>query len=342
MQVSGAVKLYIMNTQEISVGIIGLGLMGCSITTCLLIAGHSLVAVAPISDDLVHAERRVRDHLKKSFQNGLVCNDADFYFKNLIITEDYAELATCKLVIECTLENIDIKESVFKKVEMVIATDALLASNTSAIPISKLQNLTLHPERFFGLHWAEPAHTTRFLEIICGDASDIAKGEYLYSLSHLWAKEPILVRKDTPGFITNRLMYAMYREAISLVENGYATVEDVDRSCRNNAGYFMTLVGVFRWMDLTGVAAYHTVMKDLLPTLNNSSTVPKLIDDIVEAGGRGVANARGFYEYTPEEAKLWEETFTEFSYEIRKLALRYPADVVKQKLRTQELQTLNP
>ena len=79
--------------------------------------------------------------------------------------------------------------------------------------------------------------------------------------------------------------------------------------------------------------AYHTVLKDLFPTLSNSTEVPELIDNIVKAGGRGVANAKGFYEYTPEEAKLWEETFAEFSYEIRKIALKYPADVVKKKLK---------
>jgi 3-hydroxybutyryl-CoA dehydrogenase len=212
----------------------------------------------------------------------------------------------------------------------------LLTTNTSAIPISSLQKLTLHPERFLGLHWTEPAHTTRFLEIICGDDTDITNGELLYQLSHFWAKEPILVRKDIAGFITNRLMYAMYREAISLVENGYATIEDVDRSCRNNAGYFMTFVGIFRWMDLTGVPAYHTVMKNLLPTLNNSQEVPELIDKVVREGGRGVANGKGFYEYEPGEARLWEETFTKFTYEIRDLALRYPADLIKQKLKDVE------
>jgi 3-hydroxybutyryl-CoA dehydrogenase len=192
-----------------------------------------------------------------------------------------------------------------------------------------------HPARFFGLHWAEPSHTTRFLEVICGEESDAVKGEYLYKLAHGWAKEPTLVRKDIRGFITNRLMYAMYREAFYLVENGYATVEDVDRACRNNPGYWMTLVGVFRWMDLTGIQAYHAVMKDLFPTLNNSTQIPKTIDDLVKAGAKGVANAHGFHPYTPEEAKLWEETFREFSYEIRKLALKYPADVVKKKMKDQ-------
>jgi 3-hydroxybutyryl-CoA dehydrogenase len=129
-------------------------------------------------------------------------------------------------------------------------------------------------------------------------------------------------------------MYAMYREAFNLVENGYATVEDVDRACRNNAGYWMTLVGVFRWMDLTGVPAYHTVMKDLFPTLNNTTEVPRLIDDIVKAGGKGILNGKGFYNYTEEESRLWEETFMEFSFEIRKLALKYPADVVTRKMKT--------
>ncbi len=324
------------DTKDFPVGVVGLGLMGCSICTCLLMAGHNVVAVAPISSDMGTAEPRIREHLEKSREEGLITNSPQEYFKQLTITEDYSALERCRLVIECTIENEAIKRSVYEKIEKYISDDALLASNTSAIPISELQRLTRKPERFFGLHWAEPSHTTRFLEVICGELSDVTKGEYLYELSHQWGKEPTLVRKDIRGFITNRLMYAMYREAFYLVENGFATVEDVDRACRNNAGYWMTLVGLFRWMDLTGVPAYHNVMKDLFPTLDNSTKVPKLIDDIVKAGGRGVANAHGFYEYTPEEAKLWDETFHEFSYEIRKLALKYPADVVKKKLKEKQ------
>lgn len=327
-----------MNTKEIPVAIVGLGLMGSSIVTCMLIAGHPVVALAPLSSDLLYAKKRITDDLEKSRMNGIVGNSPEFYLRNLLITENYEDLYACKLVIECTLEDIAIKQSVYGKVESVIASDAILTSNTSAIPISTLQKLTKNPERFFGLHWAIPAHTTRFLEIICGDDSAIAYGEYLYELSSHWAKEPILVRKDIAGFITNRLMYAMYREAISLVEGGYATVEDIDRSCRNNAGYFMTMVGIFRWMDLTGVPAYYAVMKDLLPTLNNSEEVPKLISEIVQAGGKGIANGKGFYDYAAGEAKLWEETYAQFSYEIRELALKYPADIVKQKLKEKQMQ----
>jgi 3-hydroxybutyryl-CoA dehydrogenase len=318
---------------KITVGVVGLGLMGCSITTCLLMAGHEVIAVAPLAIDLEHAEDRIREHLANSEKEGLVKNGPGHYLKKLRLTEDYRLLKPCGLVIECTLENLEIKKSVYQKIESNIKADAILTSNTSAIPISILQLQTAHPERFLGLHWAEPSHTTRFLEIICGELSDVKMGEYLYKIAHAWGKEPTLVRKDIRGFISNRLMYAMYREAFHLVENGYASIEDVDRACRNNAGYWMTLVGVFRWMDLTGVAAYHTVLKDLFPTLSNATGVPKLIDDIVKAGGKGVTNARGFYDYTEEEARLWEQTFKEFSYDIRKLALKYPADVVEKKMK---------
>lgn len=321
-----------MSPAEIPVGVVGLGLMGCSIVTCFLMAGHPVVAVAPIPADMNTAEPRIRTHLANSFHEGIITNLPETYVTQLQITEDYSLLKNCKLVVECTLENIDIKKAVYARIEAAVPDDTLIASNTSAIPISLLQRQTQLPARFFGLHWMEPSHTTRFLEIICGDLSDVAKADWLYELSHQWAKEPTLVRKDIRGFITNRLMYAMYREAFNLVENGYATVEDVDRAIRNSAGFWMMLAGVFRWMDLTGVPAYHTVMKDLFPTLSNRTDVPKLIDDIVQAGGKGVQNAQGFYEYTPEEAEAWQKTYEEFSYDIQRLAQKYPADVVKKKI----------
>jgi 3-hydroxybutyryl-CoA dehydrogenase len=323
-------------TEKITIGVVGLGLMGCSITTCLLLAGHPVVAVGSLPVDMELAEGRIRTHLSKSQQEGMTTENPEHYLKKLMLTEDYDLLKPCTLVIECTIENLDIKKSVYSKIESRISPEAILTSNTSAIPISILQQHTKYPGRFLGLHWAEPSHTTRFLEIICGDASDPGKAEFLYDTAWHWGKEPTLVRKDIRGFITNRLMYAMYREAFHLVESGYASIEDVDRACRNNPGYWMTLVGVFRWMDLTGVGAYHTVMKDLFPTLSNSTAVPKMIDDLVQAGGKGVINAHGFYDYTPEEAQLWEETFKEFSYEIRKLALKYPADVVRKKLKKKQ------
>ena len=131
------------------------------------------------------------------------------------------------------------------------------------------------------------------------------------------------MRRDILGFITNRLMYALYREAFHLVEDGYATVEDVDRACKNDAGYWMTFCGPFRYMDLTGVQAYHAVMKPLFPDLSNRGDVPPLIDDIARQGGNGTTNGRGFYSYTPEAAAAWERAFQDFAFDIHRLSSKY-------------------
>src|SRR5882672_6639358 len=183
------------DTARIPIGLVGLGLMGCSITACLLMAGHPVMAVAPIPVDLDHAENRI-EHLRGAYREGLIKEAPEYYLKNLTITEDYKDLAGCKLILECTLEDLDIKKAVYLKIETYASPEALLTSNTSAIPISILQNLTKYPKRFFGLHWMEPSHTTRFLEVICGDLSDKTKGQYLYDLAHCWQKEPTLLLKD--------------------------------------------------------------------------------------------------------------------------------------------------
>ncbi|HLK98593.1 MAG TPA: 3-hydroxyacyl-CoA dehydrogenase family protein [Hymenobacter sp.] len=319
-------------TQTMPVGVVGLGLMGSSIVTCLLAAGHPVVAVAPIPADVPTADPRIRHHLTDLHAHNILTEPPESVLTRLTITETYADLRDCRLVIECTIEDIDIKRRVYALIEAEVSDETVIASNTSAIPISQLQQLTHRPQRFIGLHWAEPSHTTRFLEVICGDQTEMTYAEFFYDLSQHWGKEPTLVRKDIRGFISNRIMYAMYREAFDLVEKGYASIEDIDRACRNNAGYWMPLVGLFRWMDLTGVPAYLNVMKDLWPTLSNRTDVPPLIQEIVDRGGRGVANGDGFYEYAPGEAEAWRETFERYSFEIRELALRYPADVVKKQL----------
>lgn len=314
---------------EISVGIVGLGLMGSSIATCMLIAGHRVVGLEPLEEGLESGEKRIQEHLQIAWEKNLISEKPEFYLKHLLVCSDFSKLKDTQLVIENVKEDIAIKKVVFTKINAVVSTDTLITSNTSAIPISELQEFVSNPNRFFGLHWMEPAHTTRFLEVICGDKSDIELANYLYNMAELWGKEAVLVKKDIRGFIANRLMYAMYREAIHLVEGEYATVEDVDRACRNVAGYFLPMVGVFRWMDFTGVGAYRTVMKDLFPLLSNASSPGNLINKIVDEGGNGIFNGKGFYDYTDEERKLWQEAYTKFTYEIRELALKYPHDVVR-------------
>lgn len=265
--------------------------------------------------------------LKEMHTERLLKSDPLELTHKLTITMEFSPFSDGEIVVEAITEDIATKKQTLKKIEMVISPTALMGSNTSAIPISNLQDHCQHPERVIGIHWAEPAHVTRFMEIICGDRTSASSAERAMTMARTWGKEPSLVRKDIRGFITNRISYAMFREAFHLVESGVATVADVDRSLRNDVGYWITFAGPFRYMDLMGVPAYKTVMTDLLPDLNCSKNVPRLMKKVVDSGAKGVSNGRGFYQYTPRQARRWQGLFLKFNYEIRKLAMKYPEDI---------------
>jgi 3-hydroxybutyryl-CoA dehydrogenase len=309
------------------VAVIGLGLMGRSIVACLLASGHRVSGVDRDISKRTATRDEVRQLLEQMKAEGVLRDDPVEILKRFDVLDNVGDLTGCTVVIESIVEDWHAKKDALQQVEASVANDAIIGSNTSAIPISRLQTCLRRPERLLGIHWAEPAHITRFMEIICGERTAPEFAERALALARRWGKEPTLVRKDIRGFITNRIMYAMIREAFFLVENGYATPADVDRSIRNDLGWWITFAGPFRYMDLTGIPAYAAVMKDLLPELDRSTEVPALMRKVVESGARGVQNASGFYPYTKESAERWEELFLKFTYEIRALALRYPDDV---------------
>jgi len=312
---------------ELPAGVIGLGLMGTSIIACLLSSGHPVLAVTRSLQKRQGAKEHVRGLLEEMRREGLLNADPAELVRNFEITDNYAGLARCRVAIESIVESIDTKKEALRKVEEAVSPSTVIGSNTSAIPVTLLQEGSLHPERILGIHWAEPAHVTRFMEIICGERTAPEYAERAVALARGWGKEPTLVRRDIRGFITNRLMYALLREAFYLVEAGYATPADVDRSMRNDLGWWITFAGPFRFMDLTGIPAYGAVMKDLFPELDCAKEVPALMQKVVESGARGVQNAKGFYNYTPEQAEQWEKLFLKYTYEIRALALKYPEDI---------------
>jgi 3-hydroxybutyryl-CoA dehydrogenase len=316
-------------TDEVAVtaGVAGLGLMGTSIVAALLSAGHRVIGLTRNLAKRSNSSEIVLARLIEMKEEGILRSEPSVLIGRLEITDQCADLAGCRVVIESIIEDLPAKKEALAKIEEIVAPDALIGSNTSAIPVSILQKGARHPERILGIHWAEPAHVTRFMEIICGDHTSPDIAERAVRLARAWGKEPTLVRRDIRGFIANRLMYAMMREAFYLVENGYATPADIDRSARNDMGRWLTLAGPFRYMDLTGIPAYRHVMHDLFPELCNGARVPKLMQEVVDSGARGVSNGRGFYSYTPEQAKHWEEIFLKFSYDIRALAQKYPENV---------------
>jgi len=274
-----------------TVGVAGLGFLGRGIAACLLINGHKVIGFTPDAS----AFAGVRKYIQDAADETPDC-DASAWVGRYQETQSLQDFAACEFVIESVLEDLSIKLQVFDKLETVLGPEIPIGSNTSALPISLLQSGRKHPERFFGMHWAEPAYATRFMELIRGDLTGDAAFEQAISLARALGKDPAIVRRDVPGFIVNRLGYAMYREALHLLESGVADVESIDRAFHNALGLWSTFCGPFRWIDITGgPALYAKAMKGVLPTLSNATEVPKTI-----------CEAKSFYEYGPDERARWE------------------------------------
>jgi 3-hydroxybutyryl-CoA dehydrogenase len=308
---------------QIDVAVVGLGLMGRSIIACLLAAGHRVIGLTNDMAASRNAPQRIRALLAEMRREKLVSQHVSVLMKQFKMTAQISDLSQCNIVFESVTEDLELKREIFRNVEKVVSSSAIIATNTSAIPVTMLQQGTTNPQRIIGIHWDEPAHITRFMEIIPGKDTTAEYIERIVLLAPSWGKEPSLLKREIRGFISNRISYAMFREACHLVDSGICTVEDVDRSLRNDVGWWMPFAGPFRYMDLMGVEGYSRVMEDLLPDLCTDPKVPLLMRNVVESGGRGVSNGKGFYNYTDQEAKRREDLFTKFNYKIRRLVAEY-------------------
>jgi 3-hydroxyacyl-CoA dehydrogenase len=309
------------------VGLIGLGLMGRGIATCLLANGFEVTAYNRTARRATAALRHIEESLEELVRRKVARRAAVRNWRTrFCLVRSLGELAPCGLVIESVKEDLELKREIYKELEGAVGRDAVIASNTSSLPISVLQHGRKNPARFIGMHWGEPAQIMRYLEVIPGETTSERAIDLAMHFGKRIGKEPTLLKRDIRGFISNRMMYAMIREAFHLVESGIADIETVDRSFRNDIGYWATIAGPFRWMDLTGIPSYAAVMQGLLPKLSNARQVPKLMRDTVASGALGVANARGFYPYTKASARKWEKAWVEFTYEIRKLSEKYAGE----------------
>lgn len=282
-----------------------------SVAVCLLKAGHE---VSFYTDDVKKAKTAVAQHLSDTGDDDE--SPAEFIFLQAL---EFTAIFEAAIVV--SKENLEAKRQTVAELENNLPAGAVIAINTESIGLDALQTAALHPDRIIGLNWTEPAHTTRFLEIIKNDCTSDTLYNKIIALSVQWKKDAYTV--ENYG-VRSRLLSAMIREAFYLVENGYASVEDIDRACRNDAGYYLPFAGNCRYMDLMGTYAYGMVMKDLNPDLSTEKKSPPFFKNIVEEGGLGLENGKGFYIYTPEEAACWRNIFREYSYRIEKVMDKYP------------------
>lgn len=308
-----------------TIGIAGLGLLGRGIAACLL--GYGFRVIGFTRRESTHAKARdyisqgIRDLIERlEFPATLSGEWADRY----LAVESLEQFGECDFVIESIIEDMAAKQEAFDQIEAVVRPEVPIASNTSALPISRLQEGRTHPERFLGMHWAEPAHATRFLELIRGEQTSDAAFHAAAELAKAVGKDPSLVEKDVPAFIVNRMGYAMYREALNMLEMGVGDVETIDRSFQNAMGLWATLCGPFRWIDISGgPALYAKAMQPVLPTLSDAKELPATMKEMIESNAQGIINGKGFYSYTEEDAARWEQLYLEHAWTVRKLVDKY-------------------
>ncbi|MGV1768362.1 3-hydroxyacyl-CoA dehydrogenase family protein [Rhizobium rhizogenes] len=211
-------------------------------------------------------------------------------------------VGNASVVSENVAEDLELKSSLFSMVEGIVGRNCILTTNTSSVPIGSIAVLMRDPSRLVGLHWFNPPAVMPLLEIVRGPATSDAVIQSVREFAASIGKETIEVHSDLPGFVINRLQYALMREAMHLVETGVASAQDVDRAVETTLASRWSSAGPLKLMDLAGLDTVEKVSGILMPELNNGGNVPAIVKKLVSEGAFGTKSGRGFYEWTPELA----------------------------------------
>jgi 3-hydroxybutyryl-CoA dehydrogenase/5-formyl-3-hydroxy-2-methylpyridine 4-carboxylate dehydrogenase len=215
-------------------------------------------------------------------------------------TELAAALEGAELVVEAVPEKIELKHEIFPQFELHVTEDAILASNTSGIPITKIATVCAHPERVVGMHWSNPPHLIPMIEVIPGEQTDQRVVDEACELVRRFGYHPV-VEKEVPGFVENRILYAILRECLDLVDRGIIDPEGMDLNVRWGIGYKLAVIGPMELLDMAGLDIYNAVGSYLNQDLSTSSEVSSTIRDRIAEGRLGMKTGSGIYDYTPEQ-----------------------------------------
>ncbi|MEI6038859.1 MAG: 3-hydroxyacyl-CoA dehydrogenase NAD-binding domain-containing protein [Actinomycetes bacterium] len=277
--------------------VVGSGTMGPGIASVFARAG-SEVRIYDISEEALE-RARTSVALCETVLNGLGGEKVGNGSISFEIDLEKALKGT-KFVLEAVPEKIEIKKSVLAEIEKYVGDDVIIASTTSGIPISDLAVSIVKSSRFIGMHWSNPPHLIPLIEVVPGEKTSDATRDELVKISHAFGYEGV-VEKDIPGFAENRILYAILRECLSMVEDGVISQKDLDICVRWGIGYKLAVVGPMRLLDMAGLDIYNNVAGYLNPDLSNQKDISKFITDRVAAGRLGMKTGAGIFDYAEGE-----------------------------------------
>jgi 3-hydroxybutyryl-CoA dehydrogenase len=273
--------------------VIGAGTMGHGIAELLAINEIQVNLVDVSWELLTRARDRILDSLKRLFDKGLIKQKPDEVIRKITFTLDYSKIKDSELIIEAVPEKLDIKRQVFQSVDKLSNPNAILATNTSSIPISKIAEYISKKDRLIGMHFFNPPVLMKLIEIVPSNYTSKDVIMEVIEISKFLGKTPVALNKEVPGFISNRILIRIFQEACREVEDGEASIEEIDYTARE---YIKLPMGVFELADYIGLDVIVDIWK-VIVEYDKNDVKCNIFKELVSKGNLGVKTGKGFYTY---------------------------------------------
>ena len=312
-----------MNIKHVAV--IGTGMMGPGIAAVVALAGYQVTLIAEKPEWVEEGLDKARGLMDQLRRHDLVGESA--CTAGQLALRGTAELDSAvpnvELVIEAIYENLEAKRQMFQRLDRLTSPETLLATNTSGLSVTAISELAERRERIATTHFWMPPHLVPLVEVVMSPYTAEATAQALLGFLRACGKKPVLVRKDLPGQLANRVLQAMIREATSLVQEGVASPEDVDSAIKNGIGIRLPVWGILEHIDAVGLDLGMAVQNTVLPALNNEPHAVRLLADKVSQGDLGVKSGKGFYDWRARDIEALKELRDEFIIQTLQLKARH-------------------
>ena len=290
--------------------VIGPGMMGHAIAQEFASAGYEVTLCGRSGERLELALKKMERNLKELAQWGIIADKAVMPALDRIETTTALKAAgaSADLVVESIIEDLEVKQQLFKELDDICPPHTILASNTSSLLPTDLGAATRRPDRVLIAHYFNPPYLMPLVEIVRGKSTSDESIDMVYNLMKTMGKSPIICQKEALGFIANRLQLVLWREAFNIVQRGIASPQDVDLAVKNSFGRRLGTVGPFELYEyIDGYDLTLQCEKYILPDMNTSNESYPLLLEKVKRGELGAKSGKGFYEWTPEFTKAWRK-----------------------------------
>lgn len=300
-----------MNVNDIRrITVVGAGRMGHGIGQEFALAGYKVFFFGRSEEKLQQAKERVERNLRELTELGIVSSSDIQSSMDRIETTTVLEKSVIEadLVIEAVIEDLKVKQQLFKDLDRMCPEHTILASNTSSLLPNMLASATARPDRVLVAHYFNPPYLMPLVEIVRSGFTSDETVNTVYELMKKVGKSPIIVQKEAPGFIANRLQMVLWREAFNIVQRGIASPQDVDIAVKNSFGRRLGVVGPFELYEyIDGWDQILQIEKYMLPDMDSSNESYPLLLEKVEKGELGEKTGKGFYEWTPQFTEAWRK-----------------------------------